>query len=188
MSNDTSSRLQTPIAGSPRARSGVALNERQRRFVQEYLKCPVAVQAAVHAGYSARTAEWIGPQLLKKPHIATAVRVAQADRAERVGIDADRVLDEIARIALADPRRIVDGEGKLIPLHKLPAEVASALASIEALPNGGVKYRFWDKNTALEKLMKHLGLFERDNRQKGDELGRLLAFLDERQSRFQTRR
>jgi len=29
------------------------------------------------------------------------------------------------------------------------------------------KVKFWDKNAALEKLMKHLGSFERSNRQRG---------------------
>jgi hypothetical protein len=28
------------------------------------------------------------------------------------------------------------------------------------------KIKLWDKNAALEKLMKHLGLYETDNRQK----------------------
>lgn len=169
------------------------ITERQRRFVQEYLKEPIAVRAAMAAGYSARTAEWIGPQLMKKPHIAAAIRLAQDRRAEKAGIEAETVLREIARIALFDPRRLVDNDGRPRLAHELDDDTAAAVAGIdmERDDKGNivkVKYRLADKNVALEKLMKHLGLFERDNRQKGDELGKLLAFLNERGSRFPTRR
>lgn len=169
------------------------MTERQRRFVQEYLKAPVAVRAAMAAGYSARTAEWIGPQLLKKPHIAAAIGLAQERRAAKAGIEADAVLREVARLALYDPRALFNEDGS----PKLPAEldddIAAAITSlkIERDDQGNivkVEYRLADKNAAIEKLMKHLGLFERDNRQRGDELGKLLAFLNERGSRFPVRR
>jgi hypothetical protein len=32
------------------------------------------------------------------------------------------------------------------------------------------KIKFWDKNAALDKAMRHLGLFENDNRQLGQNL------------------
>ncbi len=184
MSSDRPAILLAPAPGSPSGRSGVALNERQRRFVQEYLKYPVAAQAAVRAGYSARTAEWIGPQLLKKEHVAAAVQVAQDQRAERVGVDADRVLAQVACIALADPRRLVDEKGRFLPLHELPDDIAMAVSSVEVTKDGSLKYRLWDKNSALEKAMKHLGLYERDNKQKTDPFTEMMEFLRERGSRI----
>ena len=48
------------------------LTERQRRFVAAY--DGNATQAAVIAGYSERTAEWIGPQVLRIPHVQAAIR------------------------------------------------------------------------------------------------------------------
>ena len=70
------------------------------------------------------------------------------------------------------PGRLFDEEGTLIPVHKLPPEVRAAIASIEFdVETGSVKkLRFWDKNSAIEKAMKHLGLFERDNNQRGPNL------------------
>lgn len=48
------------------------LTPKQRRFVDEYMIDLNATAAAKRAGYSARTAEWQGPQLLGKTHVAEA--------------------------------------------------------------------------------------------------------------------
>jgi len=42
----------------------------------------------------------------------------------------------VARVAYADPRRLFDADGKPIPLHELPEEVAATIASYEVSPNG----------------------------------------------------
>ncbi len=42
------------------------LTAKQARFVDEYLIDLNATQAAIRAGFSVRTAEWIGPQVLGK--------------------------------------------------------------------------------------------------------------------------
>jgi phage terminase small subunit len=86
----------------------VALNARQVRFVQEYLLDLNATQAAIRAGYSAKTAKVIGSENLTKPDIAAAIGSAQQKRAERVQISADSVLRELQTIAAADPRELVE--------------------------------------------------------------------------------
>ena len=48
----------------------MALTAKQQMFVAEYLIDLNATQAAIRAGYSKRTAEWQGPQLLGKTHVA----------------------------------------------------------------------------------------------------------------------
>ncbi|MBK8117622.1 MAG: terminase small subunit [Candidatus Accumulibacter sp.] len=45
---------------------GDEMTPKQAAFVDEYLIDLNATQAAIRAGYSAKTAEWIGPQLLGK--------------------------------------------------------------------------------------------------------------------------
>lgn len=62
-------------------------------FVEEYLVDLSATQAALRAGYSQRSAGVIGWENLRKPEIATAIQVAQADRSLRVGIGQDFVLE-----------------------------------------------------------------------------------------------
>ena len=78
------------------------LTPKQARFVQEYLIDLNAAQAAIRAGYSAKTARVIGHENLTKPDIAAAIEKAQAERAERAEVTADWVIDELRKIACAN--------------------------------------------------------------------------------------
>lgn len=106
-------------------------------------------------------------------------RIAQIREqiAQRFVLEKGAILREIGRLALADPRGIVDADGRLKLLNQLDEHTAAAVASFEITDKGGVKYRFHDKNSALEKACKILGLFELDNSQKKDPLAELLARL-----------
>lgn len=74
------------------------MTPKQSRFVEEYLVDLNATAAAKRAGYSARTAEWQGPQLLRKTHVAAAVDAARAKLAEKTGITVARVLADLERL------------------------------------------------------------------------------------------
>ena len=49
------------------------LNEKQQRFVEEYMIDLNATQAAIRAGYSVKNAASIGAQLLKKTQVQRAI-------------------------------------------------------------------------------------------------------------------
>ena len=68
------------------------LNDRQQRFVDEYLIDLNGTQAAIRAGYSAKTARQIGQKLLTKVDIQQAISAAQAARQERTELTADEVI------------------------------------------------------------------------------------------------
>jgi phage terminase small subunit len=68
------------------------MTPRQQRFVDEFLVDLNATQAAIRAGYSARTAEQQGPRLLGNVEIAAAVQAAQQARSDRLQITQDDVL------------------------------------------------------------------------------------------------
>ena len=53
----------------------MALTAKQERFVAEYLIDLNATQAAIRAGYSEKTADQYGHQLLKKTSVAAAIAV-----------------------------------------------------------------------------------------------------------------
>lgn len=150
------------------------LTPKQQRFVGEYLVDLNATQAAIRAGYSAKTAGEQASKLLMKLDVQQAVAAARGVQQERTQITADRVLREIARLALSDPRGIVDEDGRLKRLHEIDDATAATVAAYEVDSEGSIKYKFWDKNSALEKLAKHLGLYERDNQQRTDPLASLL--------------
>jgi len=116
------------------------LTPKQARFVAEYLIDLNATQAAVRAGYSARTAASQGARLLKHGGVARAVQAAQQARAVRTEITQDRVLQELARIAFFDIRRLYRADGSMKDPCELDADTAAALASIEVkeeLERGG---------------------------------------------------
>jgi phage terminase small subunit len=161
----------------------------QKRFVHEYLVDLNATQACIRAGYSARNADKIGPGLLGKVRVSQAIQEAMSIRAKRTGITQDRVLSEIARLAFFDPRKLYDESGNLIPIHKLDDDTAAAIAGMDVVvTNDGEsvvqikKIKQWDKNSALEKLGKHLKLFTEKVEHTGAEGGpieiTMRAFLD----------
>ena len=72
--------------------TNVSMTPKQQRFVSEYLIDLNATQAALRAGYSEKTARFIGSENLAKPDIAAAVANAVAKRSERTEVAQDYVL------------------------------------------------------------------------------------------------
>lgn len=66
-----------------------ALTAKQQAFVNEYLVDKNATQAAIRAGYSAKTAASIGEENLRKPEIRAAVDEALAKIAEKTETEAE---------------------------------------------------------------------------------------------------
>jgi phage terminase small subunit len=155
-----------------------ALNDKQRAFVREYRVDRNATQAAVRAGYSAKTAKQIGSRLLTNVDIAREIERAEAKAAAKVELTVERTLQEIARIAFQDPRKLYREDGSQRPIHELDDDTAAAVASVEYGAEGARRVKTWDKNAALEKAMKHLGLFERDNMQQRDDIKVEIALIN----------
>lgn len=144
----------------------MALNPKQRRFVEEYLVDSNATAAARRAGY--REPNTQGPRLLVNVGVAEAIRAAQQARSERVGMTADDVLRELAILGTSDPWHYrVDDEGNVTLAPGVHPSAIRAVASIRRKVRHRVdgtreyetEVRLWDKNSALEKAGKHLGLF-----------------------------
>jgi phage terminase small subunit len=139
------------------------MTPRQRRFVDEYLADPNGHQAALRAGYKPRCARQAVTGLLKRPEVAEAIRQGMAAKAERLRIDTDRVLLEIARIAFADIGRLADWgpDGlTLTPKREISADDRAAIAELGA-GSAGPRLRLHNKQRALENIARHLGLFGR---------------------------
>lgn len=89
------------------SRTAPKLPPMQARFVEEYILDLNATQAAIRAGYSARNAGKIGPELLGKTRVKEAIASAIADRAARAEVTAAQILAEVDAIATVDPNSIV---------------------------------------------------------------------------------
>ncbi|WP_217595518.1 terminase small subunit [Cohnella sp. GbtcB17] len=85
----------------------MALAAKQKKFVQEYLVDLNATQAAIRAGYSAKTANEQGARLLANVSVQTALKTAMNKRAARTEITADMVLQRWWAIATADPNELI---------------------------------------------------------------------------------
>ena len=70
----------------------MSLTPKQALFVEQYLIDLNATAAAKRAGYSEKTAEQQGYQLLQKPSVQQAVEEAKEIRSERTGVTQDEVI------------------------------------------------------------------------------------------------
>ncbi|MDV2934166.1 terminase small subunit, partial [Enterococcus faecalis] len=77
-------------------------NNKQEQFAKEYLIDLNATQAAIRAGYYSKTAYSQGQRLLKNVEIQTRISELMNERSRRTEITADRVIQEIAKIAFSD--------------------------------------------------------------------------------------
>ncbi len=74
------------------------LTPKQERFIEEYVADPNATQAAIKAGYSRKTARWIGSENLTKPYIAAAIAKAQVALVERTQVTQDAVIADLVAV------------------------------------------------------------------------------------------
>src|SRR5262245_41816636 len=107
------------------------LTPKQERFIAEYLKDLNGKQAAIRAGYKPSNAESTASTLLQDPKVSQAVAAGKAEQLAVAGLSAQRVLDELARVAFSDIGDLLDTDGRLVrrrafqererrPLHRPP--------------------------------------------------------------------
>lgn len=152
------------------SRKASELTLKDQFFIVYYLENLDAQDAAIKAGYSksvakTRAYQWVSDSEIK-PLIYHAVRDAVAMRLKRLRITSDRVAVEMEKLAFSNAQDFYDDEGNLIPPHKLPRDVASAITEvtekITATDNGEIKeikYKTESKKGNLELLGKHLAMF-----------------------------
>ena len=155
------------------------LTPKQKIFVAEYLVDLNATQAAIRAGYSSRTAEWIGPQLLGKTHVAEEIRAAMAAREKRTEITQDRVLKELAKLGfsnMADYMMVGEDGKPMLDWARLTRDQAAAIVEVTVENVGELvtktKFKLADKRASLVDIGKHLGMFVDRKEVKADILHR----------------
>ncbi len=97
--------------------AGSALTAKQKRFCEEYLVDLNATQAALRAGYSAKTSYSIGEENLRKPEIREYLRALMERRSEETGITADDVIRELNTVAMTETE--IRGSDKMKALELL---------------------------------------------------------------------
>lgn len=137
-------------------------------FVQNYLVSTNAAQAAIAAGYSPKTAAAMGRKLLSKPVIDDAIQRAMNERVERLHINQDMVLLELMGVIKANiGDYLTFGPGGIVfkDMSEIPPEKVALIKEISQ-GKAGIKIALPDKLDALEKLARHLGMYEKSGQAK----------------------
>jgi len=148
------------------------LSPKHKQFCKEYIIDLNATQAYIRTGYASKNPHKTASILLTKQDIQAEIQVQLEARAKRTHITADRVIQEIANIALIKESEFYNEDGSVKYLSQLTPEQRASLTSYqfktvkvgddyEEVP----VFRVQDKMKALEMLGKHFGIFEKDNSQ-----------------------
>lgn len=142
------------------------MTKKQKRFVEEYLIDLNATQAAIRAGYSPKAAYSIGSENLRKPEIRACIEKAMAEQSKRTGINQDRIIIELAKIGLLNPKNLINFDEATVKEEATEEDLA-AISSIRVKrfptkDGEGIEreVKMYDKTKALELLGRHFGMFK----------------------------
>jgi phage terminase small subunit len=142
------------------------LNDQQVRFCDEYLVSFNAYRAAIAAGYSENTAR--KGEMLHEPKIQEYLKLKISARQERLEIDHDMILRELAKIGFGNIGNYYDDQGDLRRMCDLTERDKAALSQYEIMdvrqPDGHrvgtvTKIKMHNKMSALDKIARHLGFY-----------------------------
>lgn len=158
------------------------LSPMQDKFVHNLVKGMTQEKAYIKAGYKPKRAAAAASRLLTNVKIIKELAIRKSRAAKLADVNAGNIIKGIARIAFFDLRKIYNRDGTLKPIHELDDDTAAALVGVDHIDGtiiGQVtkKIKMSDKLKALEYLAKFEGLFEKDNKQRGEGFGETLANL-----------
>ncbi|MBA4143962.1 MAG: terminase small subunit [Nitrosospira sp.] len=156
--------------------SASGLTLKQQRFANEYCIDLNATAAYRRAGYNARgdAAEACASRLLSNAKVQRAVQEKEKIAAKRLEVTSENILRETSALAFSDIRKLFNPDGSPKSIHELDDATAAAISSIEIgqmMSEGRMtgricKIKLWDKNSAQERLFKHLRLFDKSSRKQ----------------------
>lgn len=151
------------------------LNDQVIRFCDNYLIHFNASKAAIQAGYSDKTAAQQASRLLTKVKVQEYLTIRKMELSEKLQYSQERTLQEIARLAFGDIRKLFTIDGALKPIRDLDDDTAAMVSSVEVIEQEATsrdiesdekivagllkKLKLWDKPKALEMLAKHYKLY-----------------------------
>lgn len=154
------------------------MTEQVKRFCDYYFESLNGAKAAISAGYAENSARQQAYQMLATDEVQEYLSALREEYQIKSGINKQRILEEYAKIAFSDIRELYAGDNQLLDIRQIDDTTAGAVASVEVdevragdLTIGYTKkVKLHNKLAALESLGKHLGIFEKDNTQKKDEI------------------
>jgi phage terminase small subunit len=111
------------------------LTPKQKRFCEEYLKYANASEAAKKAGYSLKTAPFIGAENLKKPQISAYIKRRIGEQEAALVADANEVLQFYSAVMRGEVKDQFGMDASLSDRLKAADSLAKRLAAVELKPN-----------------------------------------------------
>jgi len=151
------------------------LNEKQRKFVNNYLKTGNAKQSYIKAGYTAtgQAVEANASRLLSNDKVRQELEKRQKTSNKRVDISLDwwkAKMKALADATILDFMDITANGIALKDLSTVDIDKIAAISDIEEFISdsgkGKQKIKMINKNQTMEMLGKHLGAYEKDNTQQ----------------------
>lgn len=112
-------------------------------------------------------------RIASDPKVVARLAELTASGMRKLEITVERVLQERARLAFFDPRKLLDATGRPLSLQELDDDTAACIAGMkvqdkfERAPDGGqgaastvLEYKLADKNASLTALERHLGMYQ----------------------------
>lgn len=131
----------------------IRLTDREKLFCEYFLADSNrnATDAAIKAGYSARTARTIAAQNLARLNIQKYIQFKTAPLLEQLGINQLFVLKELKAIASANISHFMNNDYTMKSIDEIDPDMLPAIQSVE-VDGDKRKYKQFDKMRGLEKL------------------------------------
>lgn len=171
------------------------LNQKREAFCQAFVRLGVGSDAYINAGYSYKTKtkksiHEAASRLLKEGKVSARIEELQKEVAERNKITIDELVKDLAGMVRFDIAQMYNADGTLKSIHEMSPQARAMITEIDTFEEysgtgnkrklvGHTKsLKIIKKLDAVEKLMKHLGGYKKDNEQKKPEI--LINWSEER--------
>ena len=142
------------------------MTPKQEMFCREFLIDLNGTQAAIRAGYSAKTANRIATENMYKPEIKRRIEELKQQRQEVIGVDASYVLQRLIDIDQMDARDILNDDGSVKPIQDWPDVWRQSISGVDLMEISNSenvaatlkKIKWPDKIKNLELLGRHVSV------------------------------
>ena len=132
------------------------LTKKQQAFVEYYLQCWNAAEAARRAGYSVRSARSIGHENLTKPDIQLAIE----SRVQDLQMGTDEILARLTEQARGLGAKYIEQDGRVNLLQIVRDGNEHLLKGVKYNAKGHLIVELYDAQVALDKLARIRGLYK----------------------------
>lgn len=142
------------------------MTPKQEMFCREFLIDLNGTQAAIRAGYSAKTANRIATENMSKSDIKRRIEELKQQRQEVIGVDASYVLQRLIDIDQMDARDILNDDGSVKPIYDWPDVWRQSISGVDLMEISNSenvaatlkKIKWPDKIKNLELLGRHVSV------------------------------